>query len=117
MTTSWPRIFLLYAIGVVSAAQLGLVPPLVPILQRDLGMSLASAGLAVSVVTLIGAVFGLPAGGWSDRIGHARALLLGIATMAVAAGFCAIAENATTLLIARGFAGGGYLLVVVAGPS
>ena len=117
MTTSWPRIWLLYAIGVLAAAQLGIVPPLVPALQRDLGLSLATAGLAVSLVTLVGALFGLLAGGWCERIGHARAGGLGLLVMAGAAALCAVAEDAATLLAARGLAGIGYLLVVVAGPS
>ena len=117
MTTSWGRIALLYAIGVVAAGQLGIVPPLVPALQRDLGLSLAGAGMAVSIVTLVGALFGLPAGGWSERIGHARALRIGILVMASAAALCATSANAATLLAARGLAGIGYLLVVVAGPS
>ena len=117
MTTSWPRIALIYAIGVVAAGQLGIVPPLVPALQRELGLSLAGAGLAVSIVTLVGAVFGLPAGGWSQRIGHARALAIGILVMAAAAGLCAMASDGDLLLAARGLAGVGYLLVVVAAPS
>ena len=117
MTTSWGRIALLYAIGVVAAGQLGIVPPLVPALQRDLGLSLAGAGMAVSIVTLVGALFGLLAGGWSERIGHARALRIGILVMASAAALCAAAENAATLLAARALAGIGYLLVVVAAPS
>ncbi len=86
MTTSWSRIALLYAIGVLAAGQLGIVPPLVPDLQRDLGLSLAGAGTAVSVITLVGAVLGLPAGGWSQRIGHARALAIGLAIMAAGRG-------------------------------
>ena len=117
MTTSWSRIALLYAIGVLAAGQLGVVPPLVPELQRDLGLSLAGAGTAVSVITLVGAVLGLPAGGWSQRIGHARALAIGLAIMAVAAALCAAANDAATLLAGRTLAGIGYLLVVVAGPS
>lgn len=117
MTTSWPRIALLYALGVLAAGQLGIVPPLVPELQRDLGLSLTGAGTAVSVITLVGAVLGLPAGGWSQRIGHARALAAGLAIMAVAAGVCATAGDAATLLGGRALAGVGYLLVVVAGPS
>ena len=116
MTTSWSRIALLYAIGVLAAGQLGIVPPLVPELQRDLGLSLAGAGTAVSVITLVGAVLGLPAGGWSQRIGHARALAIGLAIMAVAAALCAAANDAATLLAGRTLAGIGYLLVVVAGP-
>ena len=96
MTTSWGRIALLYAIGVLAAGQLGIVPPLVPALQRDLGLSLAGAGMAVSIVTLVGALFGLPAGGWSERAGHARALRIGILVMAAAAALCAMAGDAST---------------------
>ena len=117
MTTSWSRIALLYALGVLAAGQLGIVPPLVPDLKHDLGLSLAVAGTAVSVITLVGAVLGLPAGGWSQRIGHARALAIGLAVMAVGAALCAAAGSATTLLAGRSLAGIGYLLVVVAGPS
>jgi MFS family permease len=117
MTTSWGRIALLYAIGVLAAGQLGIVPPLVPALQRDLGLSLAGAGMTVSIVTLVGALFGLAAGGWSERVGHARALRIGILVMAGAAAFCAAAGDANMLLAARGLAGAGYLLVVVACPS
>lgn len=117
MTTSWGRIALLYGIGVLAAGQLGIVPPLVPVLQRDLDLSLATAGMTVSIVALVGALFGLPAGGWSERVGHARALRIGILIMALAAALCAAADGATTLLAARGLAGAGYLLVVVAVPS
>ena len=108
---------MLYAIGVLAAGQLGIVPPLVSALQRDLGLSLTSAGMTVSIVTLVGALFGLPAGGWSERVGHARALRIGILVMAGAAALCAAAGDANTLLAARGLAGVGYLLVVVACPS
>lgn len=117
MRTSWPRIALLYAVGVIAAGQLGIVAPLVPALQRDLGLSLAIGGMAVSIVTLVGAALGLLAGHWCETVGHARALQLGLLVMALAAGLCAMADGAVLLLIARGVAGVGYLLVVVAGPS
>src|SRR5437879_11106517 len=117
MTTSWTRIFLLYGIGVLAAGQLGVVPPLVPALQRDFGMSLATAGMAVSIVTLVGAVFGLLAGNWCERVGHARALSVGVAIMAAAAALCSACDGTAMLLAARALAGLGYLLAVVAGPS
>jgi MFS family permease len=116
-TTSWRHVFLLFATGVLAAGQIGMVPPIVRSLQHDLGMSLAVAGMAVSIVTLTGATLGLVAGAWSERIGHARALRTGILIMALAAGFCAAASGSATLLAARGVAGAGYLLVVVAAPS
>src|SRR5258708_17927916 len=104
MTTSWGRIALLYAIGVLAAGQLGIVPPLVPALQRDLGLSLAGARMTVSLVTFVGALFGLPAGGWSERGRHARALRTGILLIAAAAAPCAAADDTNLLLVARGHA-------------
>jgi MFS family permease len=50
-------------------------------------------------------------------VGHARALRIGILVMAAAAALCAAADDANMLLVARGLAGVGYLLVVVACPS
>ena len=117
MPTSWPRLLLIYAIGVVAAGQLGIVPPLVPALQGELGLSLATAGSVVSIVTLVGGLLGLPAGAFAERVGHARAFRLGLLVMAIAAGLCALAQGAPLLLAARTLAGIGYLLVVVAGPS
>ena len=117
MTTSWPHLLLIYGIGVLSAGQLGIVPPLVPALQHDLGLSLATAGTIVSIVTLVGGLFGLPAGAIAERAGHGRAFGLGLLAMAAGAGLCAVAHDATMLLAARTLAGVGYLLVVVAGPS
>ncbi len=115
--TEWPRLALIYAIDVVAAGQLGIVPPLVPALQAELGLSLATAGAVVSIVTLIGGLLGLPAGAFAGRIGHARAFRLGLLVMAIAAGLCAVARGAPLLLTARTLAVVGYLLVVVAGPS
>jgi MFS family permease len=117
MTTSWPRLALIYTIGVLAAGQLGIVPPLVPALQGELGLSLTAVGTVVSIVTLVGGLLGLPAGAFAERIGHARALCLGVLVMAVAAGLCAMARDAPLLLAGRTLAGVGYLLVVVAGPS
>lgn len=117
MATSWARVFLVYGIGVLAAAQIGIVAPLVPALRADLGLSLGGVSLVVSIITLIGAVFGLLAGGWSERTGHARALLIGVVVIAAAAAVSAAAEDADILLTARTVAGVGYLVIVVAGPS
>lgn len=117
MTTSWPRVLLVYGIGVLAAGQLGIVPPLVPALQQDLGLSLAIAGTIVSILTLVGAVLGLPTGAAAERAGHGRAFVFGLLVMAAGAGLCAVAHDALLLLAARTLAGVGYLLVVVAGPS
>jgi MFS family permease len=117
MTTAWGLIFLLYGIGIVAAGQLGIVPPLLPQLRRDLDLSLTTAGAVVSTVTLMGALFGLVAGNWCERIGHVRALRLGLLVMLAAAAACSLSDGALTLLVGRGVAGLGYLVVVVACPT
>src|SRR5262249_11843479 len=45
------------------------------------------------------------------------ALAIGLLIMAAAAALCAIADNAATLLVARGLSGIGYLLAAIAAPS
>jgi MFS family permease len=117
MTTDWRGIILVYGAGLLAAGQLGLVAPLVPALQGELNLSLAFVGLILSVVTLVGAVLGLAAGGVVERSGYARAIFVGLALMTLAAGVCAWADTGAMLLAARCFAGVGYLLVVVAAPS
>lgn len=117
MTTDWRGIILVYGTGLLAAGQLGLVAPLVPALQGELNLSLAFVGLILSVITLVGALLGLAAGGAVERTGYARAIFVGLALMTLAACICAWASTGTMLLAARGFAGVGYLLVVVAAPS
>src|SRR4029450_6817595 len=99
MTTAWGLIFLLYGIGIVAAGQLGIVPPLLPQLRRDLDLSLTTAGAVVSTVTLMGALFGLVAGNWCERIGHVRALRLGLLVMLAAACAFSFARGALTLCV------------------
>jgi MFS family permease len=117
MTTDWRGIILVYGTGLLAAGQLGLVAPLVPALQGELNLSLAFVGLILSVITLVGALLGLAAGGVVERTGYARAIFVGLALMTLAACICAWAGTGAMLLAARGFAGVGYLLVVVAAPS
>lgn len=115
--TAWPQILLIYLCGLVAAGQLGLVPPLLPALQRDLGIALATGGAMTSIITMVGAACGVVAGRWTERIGQAHALGLGILIMALAAALCAIAPEPMLLLAARGLAGLGYVLTVIAAPS
>lgn len=117
MATPWGRVFLVFGLGVVAAMQLGIIAPAAPLLRKELGLSLPFVGWAISAITLAPAVLGLAAGSFTERIGHARAVKIGLAAMAVLAGGCALAGDGTTLLLARILAGGGYLLVVAAAPS
>ncbi len=115
-TTDWGRITLVYAAGILGAMQTGLIAPLVPDLERDLGVSLAFMGWMLSVVTGISAVLGTFAGGWSERMGHMRAIKGGLVVMAAVGVAGALTDTGPGLLAGRVVLGFGYLAVVVAGP-
>lgn len=114
--TDWGRIALVYAAGVLGAMQTGLIAPMVPVLEHDLGVSLAFMGWMLSVTTGIAAVLGTLAGSWAERIGHTRAIKGGLALMAAVAALGAVSDSGIGLLVSRIILGFGYLAAVVAGP-
>lgn len=116
LRTSWSKVGLTYFAGVVAALQVGMIAPVVPLLQHDLGLSLSYVGAILSCVTLISVLLGTVAGSWTNRFGLVRAIVWGLAMMAIADAIAALADGGTTLLLIRAVAGLGYLLTVVACP-
>lgn len=109
-------IVLVLAAGVLGAAQVGKVPPLLPALRDDLGLSLVEAGWMTSLTTLTGALLGATFGFVVDRVGAARMLLAGLALLIGAGLAGAIAISGTALAATRALESIGLLAVVVSGP-
>ncbi|NBB82457.1 MAG: MFS transporter [Alphaproteobacteria bacterium] len=114
--TDWAAVWTLYGAGVITAFQVGKVPPAMPLLRDDLGISLVTAGWGLSILSVVGLVFGLQAGGLVDRFGNRRTMLAGLALAILAAAAAALATGAVSFLAARLLEGIGHLMVVVAGP-
>jgi MFS family permease len=110
-------VLLVYGTGVLAAAALGKVAPAVSLLRADLGLSLEAAGWLVSAMTAVAALLGTPAGLWVRRRGGRRALLTGLALLAVTGVAGAGAPGAGWMLAARVVEGVGFLLVMVAAPT
>jgi predicted MFS family arabinose efflux permease len=110
-------VLLVYGTGVLAAAALGKVAPAVSLLRADLGLSLGGAGWLVSAITAVPALLGTPAGLWVRRRGGRRALLGGLAILAVTGVAGAGAPGVGWMLAARVVEGVGFLLVVVAAPT
>ena len=108
---------LVYGTGVLAAAAFGKVAPAIPLLRADLGLSLGRAGWLVSAITAVAALLGTPAGLWVRRRGGRRALLAGLAILAVTGTAGAAAPGLGWMLTARVAEGAGFLLVVVAAPT
>jgi len=111
------RVLLVYGTGVLAAAAFGKVAPAIPLLRADLGLSLGRAGWLVSAITAVAALLGTPAGLWVRRRGGRRALLAGLAILAVTGTAGAAAPGLGWMLAARVAEGAGFLLVVVAAPT
>jgi MFS family permease len=110
-------VLLVYGTGVLAAATLGKVAPAVSLLRADLGLSLEAAGWLVSAITAVTVLLGTPAGLWVRRRGGRRALLAGLALLAVTGAAGAGAPGVGWMLAARVVEGVGFLLVVVAAPT
>ena len=107
------RFLLLLFAGFAAAATIGKLVPHVPWIARELGVSLAAAGFAVSAVMLPGALLGPLVGLAADRLGARRVALAGIVLQALASAAAGWAGSFAALVAARVIEGLGYSLAIV----
>ena len=103
--------------GVVAALHIGKLPPAIPVLQSELGVTLVQAGFLLSMVQLAGMLVGVLVGLATDGFGLRRSLLCGLGVLAVASGLGALAQHPGALLALRGLEGLGVLMVALPAPS
>ena len=106
-------VVLILSAGVLAAAQVGKVPPLLPSIRNELGLSLVSAGWMTSLTTLTGALFGATFGFVADRLGATRMLLAGLALLAGAGLAGAAAAGGNSLAISRALESIGLILSLI----
>ena len=115
--TDWPVIAVLFTAGLVAAMQFGKVAPIMGEVQQAFGLDLVGAGFAVSILGLIGLVFGVAAGAVVASIGFKRALMIALFGGAAMASIGAVAPNGAVFLATRLAEGFSHLLIVVAAPA
>jgi len=115
--TRWPTVFLALTGGIIAAAHFGKMPPSLPMLRADLGLSLVQGGWAVSIFSLIGLVFGILAGTLSDSLGARRVLALGLAFLALGSVAGSLSSSESMLLASRALEGVGFLLAATSGGA
>lgn len=103
--------------GISAALHVGKLSPAIPALQRDLGISLVTSGVLLSLVLLAGALLGLVVGLVADRIGLRRSQLAGLAILTVTGLAGGWATDERTLLVLRALEGPGFLLSSVPAPG
>lgn len=114
--TLWPDVWLLTLAGVVAAFHIGKVPPALPLLRAELDFGLTAAGWVLSTINLIGMSMGMVAGLLSDRLGARRAMLGGLAMLAIADAAGSFAPSVAMILLSRFAEGIGLFAVAVSAP-
>ncbi len=103
--------------GVVAALQVGKLPPALPALQADLGLSLVQSGFMLSMVQLAGLLLAVFMGLLADGMGLKRSMLCGLCLLALASAAGGLTTSPRVLLALRATEGLGFLLVALPAPS
>ena len=112
--TNWPAVWVIFAGGLAAGAYMTKVPPALPMLRADLGLTLVESGWIQTMLYTIGAAAGVFFGVLAERTGVKRAALAGLGLMVAGGLLGALAGGYGTLLAARCLEGIGFLTFVVA---
>lgn len=111
------RAWLVVAAGGVAALQVGKLPPALPALQAELGLSLVQSGFLLSMVQLAGLTLAVFMGLLADGMGLKRSMVRGLLLLALASGAGGLATSVQALLVLRAIEGLGFLLVALPAPA
>lgn len=112
--TDWIAVWILFAGGLAAGAHMTKVPPALPVLRADLGLSLIQSGFIHTMMYAIGAALAVFGGAFADRYGQKRFALIGLALMTAGGLAGAAAQGYGSLLASRFFEGLGFILFTVA---
>ncbi len=115
--TRWGLVALAVLAGIAGSLQVGKVPSAIPAIRAELAIGLVAAGWVLSIFNFMGAGFGIAAGFVTDRMGHGRIVVVGLAFLALGSLLGGLATTGAGLLAARLLEGVGFVVTVVAAPS
>jgi MFS family permease len=115
--TRWPAVAAAIATGVVAAAYVGKLPPALPGLTSEFGLSLVAAGWVVSMFNAIATVTAIFFGIAADRAGAFRACIAGLLLLALGGAGGALASGTLALMASRVIEGVGFITVSVSAAA
>lgn len=117
MTTNWRAVWAVYIGGLVTGAYMTKVPPALPEMRAELGLSLIESGFIVTTFNVLGMLVGVLAGMLGDRFGRKRLALAGLFLMAAGGAMGAVVTSFVPLLASRFLEGVGFILFAVPAPA
>jgi len=109
--------YLVVLAGVCSALHVWKLPPALPALQKELGLTLVESGFLLSLVQMGGMALGLAMGLVAEKIGLRRCVLLGLLLLSAGSMAGAVSSHKAALLALRGVEGCGFLMVIMPAPT
>jgi DHA1 family inner membrane transport protein len=117
VTTNWRAVWAVYIGGLVTGAYMTKVPPALPEIRAELGLSLLESGFIVTTFNVLGMLVGVLAGMACDRFGRKRLALAGLGLMAAGGFLGAAVSSFVPLLVSRFVEGVGFILFAVPAPA
>lgn len=115
--TNWRSIWAVFCGGLVAGAYITKVPPTLPALRVELGLSLVESTFIVTTFNVLGMLVGMIAGMLGDRFGRKRQCVVGLVLMALGGAMGASVDEFVPLLVSRFIEGVGFILFVVPAPA
>ena len=110
-------ILALWGAGLGAAAQFGKMSVGFEALQAEYGGGGVGIGLMVSVVGMVGLIFGTTAGLIVARVGARRAMLAALVVGAALSALQSLMPPYAAMILLRGLEGCSHLAIVVVGPT
>lgn len=114
---AWVILLVVYLASVAAPLNQFKVPPVMPVIMEAFGMSIANAGMLMSVFAITGFLLALPAGIIVQRFGLKTMGLVAVGCMVIGSVIGAFATTASLLLFSRVVEGIGMGLIAVVAPA
>jgi MFS transporter, DHA1 family, inner membrane transport protein len=115
--SNWPAIWAIFVSGLAASAYMTKVPPALPLLREELGLTLVQGSFVATTFNIVGMFTGMLAGVVCDRFGYKRLVLAGMGILAGGGALGAVSQNFELLLLSRCLEGAGFILCVVSAPT
>lgn len=115
--TNWRAVWAVFAGGVVAGAYMTKVPPALPAMRAELGLTLVESSFIVTMFNVMGMLVGVLAGVLCDRFGHKRLAAAGLAVMAAGGALGAAIGGFMPLLASRFLEGVGFIVFAVSAAA
>jgi MFS family permease len=116
-TYAWVVLFATYIATIAAPLNQMKVPPVLPVLKTFFGLGNFSAGILMSIFSIMGFVLAIPAGFIVGRIGIKKTGLISIGAVMLGAVLGALSNTAALLFFGRFIEGAGMGLIMVSAPA